>query len=334
MLRRNVLHAGLAGALAALASGLTGEARAGGRDGEPRIRGVEASSLGTTLDLAPKSAPYPAAGRPWSDSTVLAFVPKGFRAPSSGALDVLVFFHGHTTTAREAIVRHQLREQLAESRQNAMLVVPQGPVRAADGDFGRLMDRGGLARLLEEVRVLCGSKTAASAMPKSAVKGATRIGRVIVAGHSGGYRPAAAALTVGGVDVREAWLFDALYGETATFAQWLAAAPRTRKLISLAIGGEPLRHNRELMGLLQAKGVQVSEDLPQARLSRAAMVRSRAIVGQEVATHGTATFEESSLRDCLVASCFKGRGSDAFFEGADAPRTIRRRVATEARKPS
>jgi hypothetical protein len=158
------------------------------------------------------------------------------------------------------------------------------------------------------------------------MKGANRVGRVIVAGHSGGYRAAAAVLGAGGVEIRETWLFDALYGETATFAKWVAGAPSKRKLVSLAIAGDPMRHNRELLGLLRAKGVDVREDRPTARLSRADMVHARAIIGQQVATHGTATFEESSLRDCLVASCLKGRGSEAFFEDADAPRTISRRA--------
>lgn len=325
MQRRDVLRAGFAGAIAAFAGGFADDARAAGGPPEPRLRGAERDHLGTTLDLAPKASPYPAAGRPWTDSTVLAFVPKGFRVPKSGAVDVVTFFHGHASTAREAIVRHQLREQLAESKQNAILVVPQGPVHAASGDFGRVMERGGLARLLDEVRTLCTSRAAEKALGPEAMKGASRVGRVIVAGHSGGYRASAAVLGSGGVDIREAWLFDALYGETETFAKWVAGAPSKRKLVSLAIAGEPMRHNRELLGLLQAKGVEVAQDLPTARLSRAEMVHARAIIGQQVATHGTATFEESSLRDCLVASCLKGRGSEAFFEDATAPRTIARR---------
>ena len=340
--RRNVLRAGLAGCLAALMGGHADEAQAKPRDvardgassAEPRLRGAERSTLGTTLDLAPKSAPYPAPGRTWSDPTVLVFVPRGFRVPTSGAVDALVFFHGHGSTAREAIRRHQLREQLAESLQNAILVVPQGPIHAADGDFGHLMERGGLARLLDEVRVVASSKSAARALPDGGLGKAKGTGRVVVAGHSGGYRAAAAAITVGGVEVRETWLFDALYGETETFAKWLVAAPRTRKLVSLAIAGEPLRHNHQLLDLLQAKGIAVSLDLPTARLSRAEMVHARAILGQQIATHGTATFEESSLRDCLLASCLKGRGSDAFFEDADAPRLIDRRGVPAPRTPS
>ena len=53
---------------------------------------------------------------------------------------------------------------------------------------------------------------------------------------------------------------------------------------------------------------------------------ARAILARPAATHGTATFEESALRDCLVASCLRGRGSGAFFEDADRPRRIERRI--------
>ncbi len=45
---------------------------------------------------------------------------------------------------------HALREQLVDSRQNAVLVVPQLAVLAADSACGRLESAGGLARLLAD----------------------------------------------------------------------------------------------------------------------------------------------------------------------------------------
>jgi hypothetical protein len=323
MHRRSLLRAGAALALGAATAALAGEAEA--RDRAPRVRRIEPGARGVTIELAPRSAPYPLAGRPWTDPTVLAFVPRHLRL-AGRALDVVVFFHGHGTTAREALVRHQLREQLAESRQNAVLVVPQGPVRAADGDFGKLMRTGGLARLLGEVRELLAGARVSSVLGPTSCAGARRVDRVVVAAHSGGYRAGAAAVAHGGIEVREAWLFDALYGEAAAYRDWLLAAPSRRKLVTFAIGGEPLRESVALAAALRARGVEVQEETPLARLSRAEMVHARAILARPAATHGTATFAESALRDCLVASCLRGRGSDAFFEDADAPRDIDRRT--------
>ncbi len=47
---------------------------------------------------------------------------------------------------------------------------------------------------------------------------------VVIVAYSGGYMPASAALSVGGADDRLAGviLFDALYGEIDTFADWIA----------------------------------------------------------------------------------------------------------------
>lgn len=325
MLRRSFLRA--SAALAAASVGVVAgspEAEARGA-ADPRIRGIATTAHGVTLNLAPAAAPYPMAGRPWADPTVLVFVPRHLRT-SGGSLDVVVFFHGHGTTARDAIARHQLREQLTESRQNAVLVVPQGPVRAAEGDFGKLMQPGGLARLLAEVRELLGGRRATAALGAASCADAERIDRVVVAAHSGGYRPGAAAVSHGGVEIREAWLFDALYGEADAYRDWLLAAPERRKLISFAIAGEPLRESLALAAALRARGVDVREETPLARLSRADMVRARAIVARPVATHGTATYQESALRDCLLASCLRGRGTDAFFRDAERPRRIARRA--------
>lgn len=330
MFRRSLL--GAAAALLATAAGLgageahAAEARPASREARrDRVRTIEPGPRGVTVELAPASAPYPLAGRPWADPSVLVFVPRHLRV-TGGALDVVVFFHGHNTTARDAMVRHQLREQLADSRQNAVLVVPQGPVRAADGDFGRVMAAGGLARLLAEVRVLLGGRRIAAALGDASCAGARRVDRVVVAAHSGGYRAGAAAVTHGGIEVREAWLFDALYGEAEAYRDWLLAAPGRRKLVTFAIGGEPLRESLALAAALRARGVDVLEETPLVRLSRADMVHARAIVARAAATHGTATFEESALRDCLVASCLRGRGSGSFFEDADRPRRIERRI--------
>ena len=48
------------------------------------------------------------------------------------------------------------------------------------------------------------------------------LGRVILSGHSGGYHVMAAILDHGGLaeHIREAWLFDALYGNVENFVAW------------------------------------------------------------------------------------------------------------------
>ncbi len=286
-----------------------------------KIRNVETTALGTTFDLSLQHAPFPSPAGVYTDDTVLAFVPKHYRLPKSRGVDVVVHFHGHTTTAKTAIVQHKLREQLRESRQNAVLVVPQGPVNAADGDFGKLMARGGLDRMLTELRAVLATTKASDALGDASLDGADRGGRKLLSAHSGGYRATAACLRDEKADVREVFLFDALYDEVETFRDWIAAAPKRRKIIAYYVGGKPRELSLRLASELEAKGVEVHRESNGTRLSRAELTRGRAVFLEGHATHGTAPFEEHALRDCLFASCLRGRGSEKWFADKDLPRS-------------
>lgn len=265
---------------------------------------------GATHVLRPKSAPYPAPNGKYSDSTVLVYLPSFFSVPSSKKVDFVVHFHGHMTTAKAAIAAHKLREQLEASRQNAVLVVPQGPVRAADGDFGKLMLKGGLGRLLAEVR---------KSVP--ALRVAKQTGRVVLSSHSGGYRAAAACATLGGVDAREIYLFDSLYGEVDTFARFVTADREHHKLIAYSVGGKPRELGAALASRLESEGVDVVRETGTKRVTRGELVDATAAFLYGQATHATATYEELALRDCLFASCLKGKGSRRWHEKRDRARS-------------
>jgi hypothetical protein len=116
----------------------------------PRLVSIARDARGTTLALALEHAPFPAPGAGYRDDTVYLFVPAHYRWREQDGVASLVHFHGHDTTAERAMVAHQLREQLADSKQNAVLVVPQLAVMAADSSCGKLESAGGLARLLTE----------------------------------------------------------------------------------------------------------------------------------------------------------------------------------------
>ncbi len=270
---------------------------------------ADAAPIGETIRLRPKHAPYPSPGGAYADPTVLVFVPAYFTVPRSGRVDFVVHFHGHMTTAEGALAAHRLREQLAASRQNAVLVVPQGPVRAADGDFGKLMRKRGLRRLLDEVL---------GTVP--ALEAAGAIGRTVLSAHSGGYRAAAACASRGGVDAREVYLFDALYGEVDAFARFVLAAPKRHKLVSYSVGGRPRELSLALADTLEARGVRVIREGGVRRVSREELLKASAAFLSGRASHATATYEELALRDCLFASCLRGKGSGAWHADKSAPR--------------
>src|SRR6516225_7811445 len=100
-----------------------------------RLKGLSRDARGTTLLLALDHAPF--AGLGYHDDTVVVFVPAHFRWREQDGISVLAHFHGHNTTAERAMAAHELREQVADSKQNALLVIPQLAVLAADSSCGR-----------------------------------------------------------------------------------------------------------------------------------------------------------------------------------------------------
>src|SRR5580704_17287124 len=175
-------------------------ARSSRAQSAPRLKSIVRDSLGTTLWLALDHAPF--AGGGYRDDTVIVFVPSHYRFHDEEGVAMLTHMHGHTTTADRAMVSHQLREQVSDSKQNALLVVPQLAVMAADSSCGRLEAPGGLQRLLEEV-VATAPREGRLTLGDTAFPHDAQLGTACLSAHSGGYHAAACCLRAGGIDVRE-----------------------------------------------------------------------------------------------------------------------------------
>src|SRR5512141_432236 len=117
-----------------------------------KIRSIGRHKLGLTFKLALDNAPFPFPGSPHKDPTVMVFVPAHYRLPARREVDVVLYFHGHFGNAERTVTGHALREQLCDSKQNAVLVVPQGPWMAPDSSGGKLDEKGGLTKMLTEMR--------------------------------------------------------------------------------------------------------------------------------------------------------------------------------------
>lgn len=167
----------------------------------------------------------------YADSTVALFVPKGFRATDT--IDFVVHFHGWNNTVAGTLTQYQLVEQFSASGKNAILVVPEGPHNAPDSFGGKLEDTNGFRAFMTEVMGKLqagglwserGLQPASTTIREAGLKRpegrAPIIGNVIISGHSGGYHVMAGIVARGGVPIKEAWLFDALYGNTENFVAW------------------------------------------------------------------------------------------------------------------
>ncbi len=293
-----------------------------------RLKSVARDALGTTLFLGLPHAPF--AGFGYDDDTVIAFVPAHYRYRPEEGIAALVHFHGHNSSAERAMVAHELREQLADSRQNAILVVPQLAVFAADSSCGRLESAGGLSRLLGDV-VPAAASTARATLGYCAFPEDAPLGTVCVSAHSGGYHAAACSLRSGGVELRETYLFDALYADFDAFRDWVVARKgeplhRRHKLVSyFTEGGTTEVLNQALRSQLDRAGVLVAQEMEEGELSRHDLSHAEAVFVRSGLWHSAVTWETNALRDVLFASALPRHLPTTWFASKNGARPLERR---------
>lgn len=297
--------------------------------GGARLKSIARDERGTTILLGLDHAPFPSPGAPYEDDTVLVYVPAHHRFHAEEGLSVLVHFHGHNTTAERATSAHQLREQLSDSRQNAILVVPQLAVMAPDSGCGKLEAAGGLARVLREAIAATsrqGRNFGDARFPANAA-----LGTVCVSAHSGGYHAAASCLRAGGVDVRETYLFDALYAEVETLRDWVVARRgeplhRRHKLVDYFVESTATEANSQMLrAQLEQAGVLCEEEQQEGVLSRHDLSHAEAVFVRTGVYHSQVTWETNALRDCLYASALPRHLSSDWFARKSGARPIERR---------
>jgi len=295
---------------------------------EPTLLRSTRDDRGITFFFQLAHAPFPAPGAGYTDSTVIVFVPNHLRRPRSGRTSALVHFHGHSTTAERALDAHRLREQLVDSKQDAILVLPQGPVMAQDSSIGKLEVEGGLARLLGDVFRALHTGPARAALGRTSV--GTEADRVCLSAHSGGYHAAAKCVKHGGVEVNEVYLFDALYADADVFRDWVVAgkgrSQRERhKLVTYFTGGATERWSEWLFAELGRAGVVCAREHVEGTLSREELTRAEAVAIRSSLAHGDVTNQWNSLRDCLYASALPRHLRTSWFDAKHGARPIERR---------
>ena len=334
--RRGFLTAlGAAGGLA-LCSPLIwtpGSAEAGGR---ARVTRMSRGKRGTTIYLELRHGPFPCPGKPYKDSTTIVFVPHHYRVMDDYALDVLVHFHGHNTTAARAMERHQLREQFHDSKQNALLVMPQGPINAASSSGGKLERPGGLERFLAEVRRALQQRRVARRLGRAHIPRRARVSKLCLSAHSGGYHVVARCLKHGGYNVNEVFLFDALYGDVRFFRDWVLErkgkkGDERHKLVSFYNTHSRVRQgNMRLLREFSRAKIKCLHETKEGTLPREEFTRGRVIFIKTRVSHNGLTHRHNNLRDCLFASCFTRRLRSRWFDKKGRARKIDKR---ETKRP-
>lgn len=231
---------------------------------------------GKTFVVPFNSAPYPHASRAkghtyqgtlydaathYSNSNVGIFVPDGWH-PENGAIDAIVHFYGWRHDVEKTFATYRVREQLVQSKRNAILIVPEGPTNAPDSGDGKLeLDDNGFARFMDDV---------SGWLVQQQISPVKNVGRIVLTAHSGGYGGAGGVLTRGGMNDRitDVVLFDSAYGYYDAFAGW--ARQSTKRLLSI-FTEDTITGNVTLMGMLQTPSpnsfVWLAKDLTPERLN-------------------------------------------------------------------
>ena len=232
----------------------------------------------------------------YSDSTVAIFVPKGFRAGKT--TDLVFYFHGWRNNVDDTFARFRVAEQLAASGVNAVLVLTEGPKNSPDSFGGNLEETGVFSSLVSDV---LGALKARGVIEK------TRPGSIVLAGHSGAYRVMAFILTRGGLtaNIREVYLFDALYGQTEKFAHWIERFHGKLVDIHTAEGGTRAQ-SMDLMDDLRAWNIPFVA-VPEDAVTQDVLRKNRLVFIESPLEHDDVVAGKEQFRALLTASALTRR---------------------------
>ena len=227
----------------------------------------------------------------YSDRTVAIFVPKGFRA--GDATSLVFYFHGWRNNVDDTFAKFRDAEQLAASGVNAVLVLAEGPKNAPDSFGGKLEETGAFSSLVSDVL---------GVLKARGVIESTRPGSIVLAGHSGAYRVMAFILTRGGLtaNIREVYLFDALYGQSEKFAHWIDRFPGKLIDIYTAEGGTR-DQSLDLMDDLRAWDIPFVA-VPESAASQELLRKNRLVFIDSALEHNDVVAKNQQLRAFLAAS--------------------------------
>lgn len=259
----------------------------------------KSDKLGEWIIVPMKNAPFPHKSREngwsnkensysyyanYSDSSVGILIPPHYEKKDT--VDLAIHFHGHMNNVANQMEQFNLRRQLRDSRRNIILLLPQGPKNARDSSGGKMEDPDGLKNLITE---------AVDFLFDSGRIKTKEIGRVIISGHSGAYRPIAYCLDVGGMKpfISEVYLMDASYANLESYSNWAArSSGRFISIFTDHLAGE----NVNIMRNLQQNGIEEFPILLDEDATTDTLKKNRIIFIHTTLGHNELMFETQYLQ--------------------------------------
>jgi len=230
----------------------------------------------------------------YQDNTVLVIFPNYYRIAEK--VDLIFFFHGWWNNIDSTIQTFNILEQFLLTKKNAWIIVPEVARKAPDSFGGKLEDPQGFKNLVKDVLDF---------MLRVGLIENTEVGDIILAGHSGAFQVISAILAQGGLtnQVKEVYLFDALYGQTERFLTWIEKS--NGKLINIYTkDGGTKSETERLMATLNEKKIgflKVSEE----QLNVDGLKNNRLIFINSQLGHNEVIHKNNNLYRFLDASILK-----------------------------
>ena len=202
----------------------------------------------------------------YMDSSVLFIAPKKLNANKK--VDLVFWFHGWGNNIDTAAIRHELIEQFAASKSNAVLVLAETAKNSSDSYGGKLEYNNTFKELVADIMQ--------ELKKEKAVSKKCEPGNILLAGHSGAYRVMAYILANGNMPVQEVILFDALYGQTDKYLNWIQADNSHRLIDIYTDGGGTDGESKEMVK--QLIKLNISADTIEEKELTAQVVLTRKII--------------------------------------------------------
>ncbi|HMK02654.1 MAG TPA: hypothetical protein VK489_00600, partial [Ferruginibacter sp.] len=166
--------------------------------------------------------------------------------------------------ARFAIIK-----QFLASNRNAILILPETAKNSPDSYGGKLEQKDTFKKLLQDVLDKLENE--------NVISKSTTPGNVVLSGHSGAFRVMAHILLHGGVEVKEAFLFDGLYSQVDKFNSWIKADTSHRFInIYTNKGGGTDEVSAQMMNLLLEKNIAFIN--PEEKLVDGPMIKANQVI--------------------------------------------------------
>lgn len=151
----------------------------------------------------------------YNDSSVLVYMPSHFNPQKS--FKIVIWIHGWYNNIDSVFNTFPIKKAIDSSLQNTILIMPEGPKNSPDSYAGKWEKPNYFNWFLADIQQ--------QLIKLKLIKKTTK--NTIYAGHSGAYKAIANMLHFGNAACNAVILFDALYGETNKFLNYIKANPKT-----------------------------------------------------------------------------------------------------------